>query len=121
MPARRSMSPTGSPAISASSVASPASAPRSRSRALGVPLSAAARQALAADPQAVETILTGGDDFEVVAAVPADHVEALRTEAADAGVALTEIGVVVAGPREARFMAADGSALAFKQAAYSHF
>ena len=86
-----------------------------------VPLSAAARQALAADPQAVETILTGGDDFEVVAAVPADHVEALRTEAADAGVALTEIGVVVAGPREARFMAADGSALAFKQAAYSHF
>ncbi len=86
-----------------------------------VPLSAAARQVLAADRQAIETILTGGDDFEVVAAVPADHVEDLRAEAADAGVALTEIGVVVAGPREARFMAADGSALAFKQAAYSHF
>jgi thiamine-monophosphate kinase len=86
-----------------------------------VPLSAAARQALAADSQAVETILTGGDDFEVVAAVPADHVEDLRAEAAAAGVALTEIGVVVAGPREARFMAADGNALAFKQAAYSHF
>jgi thiamine-monophosphate kinase len=48
-------------------------------------------------------------------------VEDLRAEAAAAGVALTEIGVVVAGPREARFMAADGSALAFKQAAYSHF
>ena len=35
-----------------------------------VPLSEAARAALAADPQAIETILTGGDDFEVVATVP---------------------------------------------------
>jgi thiamine-monophosphate kinase len=86
-----------------------------------VPLSAAARQVLASDPQAIETILTGGDDFEVVAAVPADHVGELRAEAAEAGVALTEIGVVVAGPREARFMAADGGALAFKRASYSHF
>jgi thiamine-monophosphate kinase len=86
-----------------------------------VPLSAAARQVLAADPQAIETVLTGGDDFEVVAAVPADHVEDLRAEAAAAGVALTEIGVVVAGPREARFVAADGSVLAFKRASYSHF
>jgi hypothetical protein len=34
---------------------------------------------------------------------------------------LTEIGVVVAGPREARFMAADGGALAFKRPSYSHF
>jgi hypothetical protein len=29
--------------------------------------------------------------------------------------------VVVAGPREARFVAADGSVLAFKRASYSHF
>jgi thiamine-monophosphate kinase len=86
-----------------------------------VPLSAAARQVLAADPQAIETILTGGDDFEVVAAVPADHVEDFRAEAAETGVALTEIGVVVTGPREAHFMAADGGALAFKRPSYSHF
>jgi thiamine-monophosphate kinase len=86
-----------------------------------VPLSAAACQVLAVDPQAIETILTGGDDFEVVAAVPGDHVKELWAEAAEAGVALTEIGVVVAGPREARFLAADGGTLAFKRASYSHF
>jgi thiamine-monophosphate kinase len=86
-----------------------------------VPLSAAARQVLSVDPQAIETILTGGDDFEVVASVPGDHVKAFCAEAAEAGVALTEIGVVVAGPREARFLAADGGTLAFKRASYSHF
>ncbi len=86
-----------------------------------VPLSPAARQVLASDPAAIETILTGGDDFEVVAAVPAADVDELRAEAAEAGVALTEIGVVVAGPHEARFVTADGHALAFKRPSYSHF
>ncbi len=35
-----------------------------------VPLSKAARAALAAEPKAIETMLTGGDDFEVVATIP---------------------------------------------------
>ena len=35
-----------------------------------VPLSKAARAALAAEPQTIETVLTGGDDFEVVATIP---------------------------------------------------
>ncbi len=35
-----------------------------------VPLSRAARTALAAEPALIETILTGGDDYEVLAAVP---------------------------------------------------
>jgi thiamine-monophosphate kinase len=86
-----------------------------------VPLSAAARTVLAAEPQMIETILTGGDDFEVAAAVPGDRVDDLRAEAADAGVALSEIGVVVTGRHEARFIAADGKALAFKRPSYSHF
>jgi thiamine-monophosphate kinase len=86
-----------------------------------VPLSPAARQAVANDPAAIETILTGGDDFEVVAAVPAGHIDDLRAEAADAGVALTEIGVIVSGPREARFVTAGGDTLAFKRPSYSHF
>ena len=36
-----------------------------------VPLSRAARTALAAEPALIETILTGGDDYEVLASVPA--------------------------------------------------
>jgi thiamine-monophosphate kinase len=86
-----------------------------------VPLSDAARQVVARDPEAIETILTGGDDFEVAAAVPADRVDELRAAATEADVALTEIGVIVAGPREARFVSADGQVLAFKRPSYSHF
>ena len=86
-----------------------------------VPLSSAARQVLASDAGAIETILTGGDDFEIAATVPPDRIDALRAEAAEAGVAITEIGVVVAGPREARFVAADGRELAFGRPGYSHF
>jgi thiamine-monophosphate kinase len=86
-----------------------------------VPLSPAARQALAADPGLIETILTGGDDFEVIAAVAPDHVAALRSEAATLGIATCVIGEVVAGPGGARFRTADGGMLSFEHPAYSHF
>ena len=86
-----------------------------------VPLSPAARQVLASDRGAIETILTGGDDFEIAAAVPPDRLDGLRAEAVEAGVAITEIGVVMAGPVEARFVAADGRELVFGRPGYSHF
>jgi thiamine-monophosphate kinase len=85
-----------------------------------VPLSPAARQVLASDPAAIETILTGGDDFEIAATVPPDRLDGLRAEAAEAGVPITQIGVVVAGPAEARFVAGDGRMLAFTRPGYSH-
>jgi len=85
-----------------------------------VPLSAAARAAVAAEPAVIETILTGGDDFEVIATVAPDKFEALRREAAAAGVAVTQIGTVTAG-QGAHFRDPDGRTLAFKRAAYSHF
>src|SRR6267154_4837573 len=43
-----------------------------------VPLSDAARAALARDPALIETIVSGGDDYDVLATVPANEVEALR-------------------------------------------
>ena len=85
-----------------------------------VPLSPAARQAVAAEPALTETILTGGDDFEVVATVAPARLEALRQEAATAGVAMTRIGTVT--DREgAHFRDADGRAVAFRRPSYSHF
>ena len=39
-------------------------------RSTQLPLSDAARQALSADPGLLETILTGGDDYQVLAAIP---------------------------------------------------
>ncbi len=75
---------------------------------------------LAADPALIETILTGGDDFEVIATVAPDRVDDLRREAAAAGVTVTRIGAVAAG-EGAHFRDADGRALAFRRPSYSHF
>jgi thiamine-monophosphate kinase len=85
-----------------------------------VPLSRAARAALAADPKAIETILTGGDDFEVVATVPPAALDALLTAARVVGVPVTAIGRVTAG-MEARFLRPDGRKLRFARASFSHF
>ena len=85
-----------------------------------VPLSPAARQAVAAEPALIETILTGGDDFEVIATVAPDRFGALRQEAAAAGVTVTRIGAVRAG-QGAHFRDTDGRALVFRRASYSHF
>src|SRR6516164_3805254 len=86
-----------------------------------VPLSDGARAALAKEPALIETILTGGDDYEVVACVPAGKVEALRQQASAAGVAVTEIGAVTAGQGKARFLGPDGQPLVFRQLSFSHF
>jgi thiamine-monophosphate kinase len=85
-----------------------------------VPLSAAARTAVAAEPALIETAVTGGDDYEIVCAVTADKVAAFGTACAAAGVAASEIGHVAAG-EGVRFIAADGTALTFAQGAFSHF
>jgi thiamine-monophosphate kinase len=85
-----------------------------------VPLSPAAREAVAAEPALIETILTGGDDFEIIAAVAPDRLEPLCREAAAAGVTITRIGTVGAG-QGAHFRDADGRALVFRRPSYSHF
>jgi thiamine-monophosphate kinase len=86
-----------------------------------VPLSQSARTALAKEPALMETILTGGDDYEVVACVPAGKVEALRRQASAAGVVVSDIGAVAKGQGKAHFLGADGHPLVFAQAAFSHF
>jgi thiamine-monophosphate kinase len=86
-----------------------------------VPLSAAAKIALAADPALMETILTGGDDYEILATVAPDRLLALKTAAAAAGVALSEIGRVRSGDGEATFFDPQGNPLVFAQASFSHF
>jgi thiamine-monophosphate kinase len=85
-----------------------------------VPMSEAARLALAADSSLIEPILTGGDDYEIVACVEGDKVMPLCRAAEAAGVALTEIGRVAAG-QGVHVVGGDGKALAFKQTSYSHF
>jgi thiamine-monophosphate kinase len=85
-----------------------------------VPLSPAASQAVAAEPALMETVLTGGDDFEVIATVAPDRFEDLRGEAAAAGVMVTRIGTIEAG-EGTRLRDVDGRVLAFQRPSYSHF
>lgn len=86
-----------------------------------VPLSEAVRTAVAAQPSLIETALTGGDDYEVLATVTPGAVAGLAAAALAAGIALTEIGTVRAEGRGANFLDRAGNALLFKQPSFSHF
>ncbi|MFZ1064233.1 MAG: thiamine-phosphate kinase [Pseudolabrys sp.] len=85
-----------------------------------VPLSEAARAVIAANPDAVESVLTGGDDYEIICTVPPAKAGSFQAAAGAANVAVSEIGEIKAG-EGTRFIAADGRALAFKRASFSHF
>ncbi len=84
-----------------------------------VPLSEAAQTALAAEPTLIETILTGGDDYEIVLTLAPEKFGAFRAEAEKASVAVAKIGRITGG-QGARFLR-DGKALTFARPSYSHF
>jgi thiamine-monophosphate kinase len=84
-----------------------------------VPLSEAARAALAADPALIETILTGGDDYEILLTIAPGELGVFCAAAEKAGVAVTEIGHVTMG-QGARFLRG-GKVLSFARTSYSHF
>lgn len=86
-----------------------------------VPLSDAAARALSADNGLIEPILTGGEDYEILCAVPSAAVEQFRAAAGRAGVPVTEIGRVVAGDAPPRFLDRTGQPLTFARGGYSHF
>ena len=84
-----------------------------------VPLSDAARAAIAAEPALVETALTGGDDYEIVLTLAPEKLDSFRNAARQAGVAVTEIGRVTTG-QGARFLR-NGKTVNFAKPSYSHF
>lgn len=62
-----------------------------------VPLSPAARKAVEAAPELIDTILTGGDDYEVLCTVAENSLDSMRKEADSVGISLSVIGRVVPG------------------------
>jgi thiamine-monophosphate kinase len=84
-----------------------------------VPLSNAASAALSADPKLIETVLTGGDDYEIVLTLPAAKLGEFCAAANVAGVAVSQIGRVTGG-QGTRFLRA-GEVLSFARPSYSHF
>jgi thiamine-monophosphate kinase len=86
-----------------------------------LPLSEAARSMLDSDPGLLDTMLTGGDDYEVLCTIPSAHLAAFRSSAAATDIAVTVIGQVVAGSVGPRFTDARGQARSFERPSFSHF
>ena len=85
--------------------------------AAAVPRSEAARTA---GPDWLQTCLTGGDDYELLIAVPPGRTADLRALSARCGVAVTRIGAFAAGPPVARVTDASGATMALSQTGWSH-
>lgn len=84
-----------------------------------LPLSAAARKAVD-DDASPATIVSGGDDFELLCSVPPDQVGAFLAGAASAGVAVSPLGVLQPDG-EADVLGADGVAFEPLNQGYDHF
>ncbi|WP_439541965.1 thiamine-phosphate kinase [Hyphomicrobium sp.] len=85
-----------------------------------VPLSVSARAVISADPDLFRTVVTGGDDYQVLAAVAADRADAFRAAAQAVGVAVTDIGGVGHGTGLS-VTALDGQPMVFKAGGWDHF
>jgi thiamine-monophosphate kinase len=83
-----------------------------------VSLSDAAREA---GPDWLVTCLTGGDDYELLLAVPSARSDALRREAGRAGIPVTQVGHLHSGPPEVMVRQANGEPLALTKEGWSHF
>ena len=88
--------------------------------AAAVPLSQAARVLLSADPSLLETVLTGGDDYEILTAVPEPEEKAFVKTARLAGIDVARIGAIEAGTGELEILAEDGVPLTLSRLGYDH-
>lgn len=86
-----------------------------------VPLSPAASAWLSADPDMIETVLTGGDDYEVLMTVPEEKCPAFEAETQKNSLKITKIGEVTSSGRQVRVQGADGEAMRFSCSSYDHF
>jgi thiamine-monophosphate kinase len=86
-----------------------------------IPISAAAQGVLAHRAVDIEAMISGGDDYEILCTVPDTSCAALSAAAAQAGIALTAIGTVIAGSDAPRFLDNEGRELPLARRSYSHF
>jgi thiamine-monophosphate kinase len=86
-----------------------------------IPLSQAARMAIKAEPTLLETVLTGGDDYEILTAIPPANTMAFEQAAQAAGVPVTCIGQLAEPGAPNRWIGEGGSPMAFTRRSYTHF
>lgn len=103
----------------AARLAAPAGA-RAVLEAAALPLSPAARAALAHDPARLSRVLEGGDDYEILFAVPANQAAAMAVQAATLAVSVTRIGTLESGVG-VRVLDAAGKIITAGAGGYDHF
>lgn len=86
-----------------------------------VPLSAAAAGLVGRGVVSLASLISAGDDYEIVCTIPEARGPAFVEAARQAGVAVTPIGTIVRGIEPPRFLDAQGSAVALGHLSYSHF
>ena len=86
-----------------------------------LPLSLAARAAVAANPDLFTVAATGGDDYEILASVAPQSAPAFEAEAAAVGVRVACVGEALEGFAPPRFIGPDGGTVTFARGSYSHF
>jgi thiamine-monophosphate kinase len=85
-----------------------------------VPLSPAARAALAAEAALLTLILTGGDDYELLFAAAPEDADAVRAASVKAGVPVARLGRFVAGDG-VEVRDGSGAAITLPRGGWSHF
>jgi thiamine-monophosphate kinase len=86
-----------------------------------VPLSAGARKACASEPRLFEALITAGDDYEILAAVPEAKAAAFETAAVEREVSVAAIGKIVAGLPDVLVRDGEGRPLTLAHQGYAHF
>ncbi|MEH2518147.1 thiamine-monophosphate kinase [Bradyrhizobium sp. AZCC 1610] len=86
-----------------------------------IPLSDAARDLVARGVVGLETLIAGGDDYEILCTLPEDRVEAFVQAAQNAGVVVSSIGTVIEGSAVPKFIDGEGREIALERLSYSHF
>jgi thiamine-monophosphate kinase len=86
-----------------------------------IPLSDAARDLVTRGVVELAALIAGGDDYEILCAIPENRVEAFAAAAESAGVAVSSIGTVVAGTSAPKFIDEQGREVALERLSYSHF
>ena len=87
----------------------------------GIPLSTAAAAVLAAGAIGMEALVSRGDDYEILCAIPEDGFEPFAQAAALAGMAVSSIGTVIAAASPPKFLDAQGRDMPLTRLSYSHF
>jgi thiamine-monophosphate kinase len=87
----------------------------------GIPLSRPAAALVAGRTVGIDTLIAGGDDYEILCTVPEAGFEAFAQDARKAGVTVTPIGAIIAGSAIPSFLDERGRELALKRRSWSHF